>query len=216
MIKIPQLVEQLIKEQPFLEKLLDEELINIAALARKFQSEISNRLGHPVQTGAIVMAIKRMPVYPQLHKNHKKRLSENLGDIIVRSNLADFTFANSPELMSAQSKMATHVQRNEQWFYTFSRGVFESTLILSQELVPEVERIFLTEKRIWQSFDLSAITLKLKEDNTYIPGLYYQVLKSLAWENINITEVISTTNEFTLVLNEKYIEQAFGVLKRMR
>jgi hypothetical protein len=215
MIKIPDLVEQLIKERPFLEKMLEEGLINSTALARTFQPEISKRLGRPVQSGAIVMAIKRLALQPQLSPSHQQRLADNLGDLILRSNLADYTFANSSQLMTLQNQLARKIEQNEQWFYTFSRGVFESTLVLSQALIPKVEMIFASEKLIWKSFDLSAITLKLKQGNTHTPGLYYHVLKTLAWQNINIVEVISTSNEFTLILEEPFVDKAFSALKKL-
>lgn len=216
MIKIPELVEGLIKEQPFLEKMLEEGLVNITALARSFQPAISKQLGRPVQLGSIVMAIKRLPLQPQFTPSHQERLSENLGELILRSNLADYTFANSPGLMGLQNKLAKRVEQNEQFFYTFSRGVFESTLVLSQILAGEVEKIFANEKLICKSFHLSAITLKLKQGNTHMPGLYYHVLKSLAWQDINIVEVISTSNEFTLILEEPFVDKAFSALKNMR
>ena len=41
--------------------------------------------------------------------------------------------------------------------------------------------------------DLSAITMKLPEDNVKTEGVYYFILKKLAWKNITIEEVVSTT-----------------------
>ena len=60
--------------------------------------------------------------------------------------------------------------------------------------------------------NLSAITMKLPEDNTEVEGVYYFVLKKLAWKSISIEEVISTTNEFTIVVKSNLISKAFEVL----
>ena len=61
MIKISAITAQLIHQSPFIAEALEDGLINVAALARKLQPEVSKVAGKPVQTGAIVMAIQRMP-----------------------------------------------------------------------------------------------------------------------------------------------------------
>jgi hypothetical protein len=42
------------------------------------------------------------------------------------------------------------------------------------------------------------------------------MFKRLAWEDINIVEVISTTNEFTIVVEDEDIDRAFSVIQRMK
>ena len=42
------------------------------------------------------------------------------------------------------------------------------------------------------------------------------MFKRLAWEDINIAEVISTTNEFTIVIEDRDIDRAFSVIQKMK
>jgi hypothetical protein len=46
--------------------------------------------------------------------------------------------------------------------------------------------------------------------------VYYYIFQSLAWEGIVIDEVISTSNEFTIVVNENQIDLAFSVIKDLK
>ena len=39
-------------------------------------------------------------------------------------------------------------------------------------------------------------------------------MKELSWEGINLTEVISSTNEFTVVADNALIDKTFVVLKK--
>ena len=55
--------------------------------------------------------------------------------------------------------------------------------------------------------------MKLPRDNVKMTVLYYHILKKIAWNKINIIEVISTTNEFTLIVEEQDVGNAFNVLK---
>ena len=62
---------------------------------------------------------------------------------------------------------------------------------------------------------LSSITIRLSEDNVHTPGVYYMLLKQLAWETINIIEIISTTNEITVVLEKENTEMAFKAIRKL-
>ena len=46
-----------------------------------------------------------------------------------------------------------------------------------------------------------------------VPGIYYFVFQRLSWEGINIYEVISTSNEFTILVNEQQVDKAFRIIK---
>jgi len=52
--------------------------------------------------------------------------------------------------------------------------------------------------------------------NTEQPGLYYYIFKKLAWDGINILEVVSTSNEFTILLKDEDIDKAFSVIKHLK
>ena len=137
---------------------------------------------------------------------------ENIGDIIVRSNLADFAFTNSATLYEKQAILLDRVRNMKDVFCTFSQGIYETTLVVSSSIVPLVDEIFADEHKISQTQNLSSITVKLPAENAICPGVYYYIFKELAWDNINIAEVISTTNEFTVVISDDDIHRAFTIL----
>ena len=79
-----------------------------------------------------------------------------------------------------------------------------------------MQRIFKEEKALSVIENLSSITIQLPHQNVEIPGVYYYILKKLAWEGINIVEVISTTNEFTLVMKDEEVDRTFSLLMRIK
>ena len=64
--------------------------------------------------------------------------------------------------------------------------------------------------------DLASITIKLPKENLEQSGIYYFILKQLAWADISLQEIISTTNEMTIVVNEEDINQTFAILMDMK
>ena len=101
-------------------------------------------------------------------------------------------------------------------FYTFVRGVFESNLVVSSSYTQLVDTHFAGEECLFKGSNLSAITIKLPTSNSTVSGFYYYILKAIAWEGINIREVISTTNEFSIVINDEDVDRAFAVLKQLK
>jgi len=210
-------VESIVLEQPFLEEGLAKEIINYSALAEVLQDEVSKQLGKPVKTGAIMMALRRFKDRLEVSKPYYKldTLLGQLGDITLRSNLSDFTYKNSNTLIDSQAAILTKIKDKSNVFYTFTRGILESNIIISSSERISVQESFKNEECIAVKENLSAISLTLPKSNTTVAGLYYQILKRLAWQNVALYEVISTTNEFTIVVEDAYVDSAFSIIKNL-
>lgn len=209
-------VEGILHSQPFLEEALGRGIINYSALADELKTPIELQLKKTIKTGAIVMALRRYSPPKDTLLHHKlKSVLQNLGDITLRSNLIDFTVKNSPTLIEKHGSVLNSVADNPSIFYTFTRGIHESSIIISESEQQKLQLQFRNETIIGVKKDLSAISISLPAINTKITGLYYQIFKQLAWEGIAIYEVISTTNEFTILVEEPIVDQAFSVIKRL-
>lgn len=216
MITIPEVVAEIVQRSPFLEEAMQDEIINFSGLARMIQPDIEKKLMKDVKEGAIVMALKRYPLSAPVHRNERiKSFIASLGDIVVRSKLIDYTFKNSDSIDECQKKFIDEIAGDDEVFYTVSKGVSETTLVASASVRNSVKRAFHAEKLISETKDLASITIKLPKENSRISGIYYYLFKELAVKDINVIEVISTTNEITLVLYDKDVDFAFTTLKRL-
>ena len=210
-------VQDIILSSPFLEEGLSRQIINFSALAKDLNQPISEMLRKPVKDGAIMMALRRH--HQTLNLDNSARLTKvfkNLGDITVRSNLSDFTFQNSKTLIHSHSQVLEKISANHQIFYAFTRGMFESNIIISTSEKESILKAFENETQIGLQDKLSAISIYLPKGNSKIAGLYYQIFKRLAWDKITLYEVVSTTNEFTIVVEDDLVDKAFSVIKRLK
>ncbi|MGJ5642726.1 hypothetical protein [Formosa sp. S-31] len=209
-------VEEILLSQPFLEEAISRNIVNYSALASELVTPISEMLRKPVKSGAIMMALRRYSPPPDLGNSVRlKKVLNSLGDITVRSNLSNYTFKNSTTLYTSHAKVIKKLGDNPNTFYAFTRGIHESTIVISSSEQEHIERYFSGEVQIGVQNDLSAISISLPEDNTKIAGLYYQIFKRLAWEGITLYEVVSTTNEFTVLVEDQYVNKAFSAIKRL-
>lgn len=214
---ISSIVEEYIKTKPFLSSALSQGIINLTSLSRLIKPEIEHQLGKEVKNGAIVMALKRLSSELEFRVTHRVlKFVRNIGEITVRSSLNDYTFKVSETLLKSQANFMSEIESLNTVFYTSSRGVNESNIVVSNEVSDLVKTFFKNEILLEKQENLSSITVKLPKDNVNVPGIYYFIFQRLSWEGVNIYEVISTTNEFTILVNDEQVDKAFTVIKNLK
>ncbi len=211
MITINKLLEQIILRTPFLEEGLSQGIINLSALSRKIKPQIEKELLKPVSESAILMALKRL--LPDIMSNSKEMdINLKAGDITVRSGLTEFTYLKSATLIENKMQLLDEIKSSGDFFVTITQGVHETTMIVNSSLEKRLEEIFRGETLVKKIDDLAAITIRLTGDMVYLPGVHYNILKQLAWHNINIIEVVSTYTEFNIILQKKEVDTSFSIL----
>lgn len=214
---ISSVVEHYIKTKPFLLSALSQGIINLTSLARTMMPELEQELGKDIKQGAVVMSLKRLSEDLDFRVNHKiVKVLKGIGEITVRSSLTDFTYAVSDTILAKQAELITSINTNPDVFYTSSRGVNETNIVVSASMNHIVDRLFSDEKKIERNDNLASITVKLPKDNISTPGIYYYIFQRLAWEGITIIEVISTSYEFTILVQEDEVDLAFKVIKDLK
>lgn len=217
MQSISDVVEKLLSDKPYLAECLAEDLINVSSLSRKVQPEVNEILDSECGIPAIAMAIKRLDLSVQTRISAKMKLViTNLGDIIVRNDLSSYTYKNSTSLEQRKSELMFSSNLSDDKFCTITQGVFESNFVVSKAMRLEIEEKFVNEHLIASSHNLASLSVRLPKENVELPGLYYFFFKQFAWNNINVLEVISTTNEFTVVVEEALLEKAFSTIKNLK
>jgi hypothetical protein len=214
---ISSVVENYIKKKPFLQSALAQGIINLTSLSRIVKPEIESELGKDIRNGAIVMALKRLSDDLEFRATHKIiKVLKNIGEITVRSSLTDFTFLISDSILENQRLLLKEINKDKDVFYTSSRGVNELNIVVSNSLDKTVEELFQVERCTQKAENLSSITVKLPSENVTVPGIYYFIFQRLAWEGIVLYEVISTTNEFTILVDDEHVDVAFKTIKDLK
>ncbi len=214
---IQEAVTAIINKTPFIEEALYDKLINVSSLARVIKTEVEKLLRKEIKEGAIMMAINRLSPSSVLKvRKNIKKIALSSGDFIMRSDLCDYTYKNTPTLVSKITKLLNDIGNDSDNFFTISQGVFETSIVVSKKLESKIESIFKDEEVLWSATNLASLTIKLPKTNIEQSGIYYFILKQLAWANIPVQEVISTTHEITIVVKETDIKQTFSILMDMK
>ncbi|HEV2339518.1 MAG TPA: hypothetical protein VGT05_01990 [Patescibacteria group bacterium] len=214
MITVPEATKKIVERSRYLTEAMSKNLINYSSLARYIKPELEKMLLKPVSDAAILMALKRLEKEFQ-PKFVPLKIFSGAPEMIVRSNLVEFTMNNSAELRKNYQKLLNIYAGEQKYFFTLTEGVFETTIIVSKDLQQNIEHVLNGEQNISTITHLSAITIRLPKENISTPGVYYFFLKSLAWEGINIVEIVSTQTEVSIIFAEKDVNRAFAIVQTL-
>lgn len=211
---ISQTVEEIIQRSPFLGEAIAEGVANNAQIARKIQPEVEKRLFEKVSEASIAMALHRMGKKFN-RAPYSEKLIKQMNDITVRSNLVELVYPNSIELASLLAAVSQSAKNRKDTFLNFSRGLHEALLIIDAESEKQLTPLLKKEKSVRRLDHLSALTMRMPEESLAVPGMYYPILKAIAAEGISFVEVMSVRTEFSLIFEDKDVDRAFSVLKRI-
>lgn len=215
MVTAAHLVENIVERKPFLEEALARGIINYAALAEILLPEIEKELKQKVKPSAVMMALRRLS--EKLEKEHVEGLQIKFKetDLTIKSDLFEITVLKSQTIINTIKKLYDLVDFSKGDFLTMTQGIYEITIISNKKYKERIQRIFATEKIIKTMDRLSSLTLKIPLEAVETVGFFYIITKALNWENICITEIVSTLTELTFIIKEDDVSRAFNTMKQL-
>lgn len=210
---VSHVVENIIRESPFFSEVIAEGVANNAKIARRIKPEVEKRLLEEVSEASISMALHRLSGELR-QRSLGMEFLKHIDDITVRSNLVEFIFRNSADLSSAVESVFHASRKNPGAFVNISRGLHDTLLIVNESFEASLAGVLKKEKYMRRA-GLSAITMRLPKQSLNVPGLYYPILKAIAWAGISFVEVMSVDTEFSIIFEDKDVDRAFSVIKKI-
>jgi hypothetical protein len=206
-------VQNIIQETPLLAEVISEGIGNNAAIARQIHQEVERRALEKVSLQAITMALHRL-LEMKKHTPFGFRFLKKITDLVVRSDLALFFVHNA----SLDGKLFDHLSAFERRYpgdiQGVTRGLAETLIIVRGESFTTM-RSNLGDAVVRTQRHVSSITMNLPAASMQVPGMYYPILKTLAWEGINIVELVSAGVELTIFIEDKNVERTLSMLRKI-
>jgi hypothetical protein len=204
MITVPTATKTIIQRSRYLSEALSKNLINYSSLARYIKPELETMLGKKISNASVLMAIQRTSKDFR-PKYSSENIFHNPPSLTIHSNLFLMTYSGSQ----------INLAKNAGDFILVTHGINETTLIAGEKLKRRIHKNFEKELIKKQIDNLATITIELPKQATENPSAYYFFLKSLAWEGINVVQIFTTTEELTLIVTEKDLKNALGIIQSL-
>tara|TARA_Y100000310_G_scaffold166653_2_gene166343 strand:- start:1634 stop:2296 length:663 start_codon:yes stop_codon:yes gene_type:complete len=212
MVTVSHIVKKLVSDKPFLEEALRAKIISYGNLAERFQPIIERELNKEIKFSAIIMALRR----------YSDELSDKLtttpdfkfeGELIMKTNITDFTVIKTPELIKKLNSTHKLVNFERGDTLNFIIGNNEVSIIINEKHEGKLINFLKDEKVLYKEKGLVALSIIFtSKDFINTPGVIFTVIRKMAWDNINIYEIVSTMTELTFILNKKDSMKAYNSL----
>ncbi|MFA6687952.1 MAG: hypothetical protein ACOX6K_01970 [Sphaerochaetaceae bacterium] len=205
-------VKRIIDKTPFLHEILIQGILSCSNYAESIHSQVEKAYGKPVKISAIVMAIRRYAEDLRQRDNSQRRYNVQY-EIVMKTNIFDVNLVRRDSFIMKLATLYQNVSTEKGDFLNVTMGNHEVSVAVSEKYRSLIEELVQGEEILNRMEDLVALTLIFSGEFLQTPGIVYEAVRKLAWEEINMIEVMSTMNELTFVIRRGDSMKAFSVLQ---
>ena len=205
-------VKRIIDRTPFLYEMLIQGILSYSNYAESIHASVEEMHGREVKSSAIVMAIRRY-AEDLRNKDTEQKAYDIHYEIVMKTNIFDINLVRCDTIMTKLGRLYDAVSPTKGDFLNITLGSHEVSLSVSEKYKHLVDELLVGEQVLHSMSDLVALSLVFSGDFMSTPGIVYEAVRKLAWEEINVNEIISTMNELTFVIRREDSMKAFTVLQ---
>jgi aspartokinase len=213
MVTISNVVQKLVDERVYIQESMDKDIISYAALAKQILPQVEEELGKKVRKHAIEMALRRYK--DQLKQKITKVSFDYSSDIIMKTKICDIAVVRSPTLLVKLKKLYDIFDFEKGDILNIIQGSSEVSIVTNERYKKKLLDILKDEKILIQEDDLISLTMTFSKEFFYTPGVIFNIIRNVAWENINIYEIVSTNTELTFILHKKDAMKGYKALEKL-
>lgn len=197
---ISSVVKGLIERNPFLLEAMARGILSYGNLASELAPQVASRLEKPVKESAVVMALRRYG--EEVARLAKLGTESGIScQIVMKTNICDFNVVKRSELLDRLQDLYSIVHLGRGDFLNISIGNDEISIVISDKYADQVAQFLAEETLLGHKTGLVSLTLLFEDGFIETPGMVYQAVRRLAWERINVYEIVSTMTELTVVVD---------------
>jgi aspartokinase len=213
MVTVSHVVQKLVNEKVFLQEAMNNGIISYGSLAKQLKQEIEEELGKEVKHHAIVMALRRYE--EKIKEVHKPIVFDYSSELILKTEICDISVRRSPTLFEKLKKLYDIVNFENGDLLNIIHGRCEVSVVTNERYKEKTLNFLKDEKIINVEKNLVCLTLTFPQDYFRTPGVIFNIVRNLAWENINIFEIISTNTELTFIISKDDAIKGYKTLEKM-
>lgn len=132
----------------------------------------------------------------------------------IKTDICYVVMEESPNLLSKIQSLYPIIDFKKGGLINIIQGNFEVAIITNQKYKEELLDQLHEEKVLDSIDDLVSISLTYNKDFLYTPGILYDITRFLAWENINVIDLILTKMELSIIVGKKDLMRCYQTLSR--
>jgi len=213
MVTISHVVQDILNKHVFLQEAVNHGIVSYNKLAADIKPEIEQELGKKVKNNAVVMALRRYS--DKLEKKQQKPAFDYFRETLLKTDICYIVVEESSTSLDKIQALYNEVDFKRGGILNVIQGNYEMGIITNQRSKDTLLDLLSDEKILNVIEDLVAISLTYSKDFMFVPGILYNVLRFLTWENINIVGIIMTQKELSLIVSRIDAMNCYNTLERL-
>jgi len=147
------------------------------------------------------MALRR---YAEKLEMKKDQVSFNyFRETLIKTDICYIVVEESSTSLGKIQTLSDEIDVKRGGIFNIAQGNYELGVITNQRYKEKLLDLLSDEKILKVVENLVVISLTYSKDFLFTPGVLYNVLRFLAWENINIVGTILTLKELNLIIQRE-------------
>lgn len=214
MIPISHMVNKLVDERIYLHEAMSNGIASYGSVAKHLKPLIEKELGREVDHFAIVTALRR----------HAQKLTKRFNgvsfntkysEVNLKTHIIDINAIKSPELFDKLKRFYDLIDFDKGDILHVIYGRTHVAVVTNERYKDQILNLLQNQKIKKIEENLVALSFTVGKERIEEPGVLFKITRSLAWENINVIEIISVDLEVTFIIDKKDATKGFDALERL-
>jgi len=199
-VTVSHVVQNVLQRQVLIQEAINNKIVSYNKLAKYLKPKIEAELDKPVKNSAVIMAIRR---------NSDKMISSCMEPSscpsieTIKTDIFEAVVEESSTILDKINNLYPKIDFKKGGILNIVHGNYEVTIITNNKYKEELMDLLYDEKILCTIDNLVSISLSYSKDFLLTPGVLYDLSRCLAWDNINVTDIILTKTEVTLIMNKE-------------
>ena len=200
MVTISHVVTKLVDERIYLHEALSKRIASYGSVAKYLKPDIEKELGKEVEHFAIVTALRR----------YADKLTTRFNDVVfdtshsevnLKTHIIDINVLKTQDLFDKLKRFYDLIDFQKGDILHIIYGRTQVAIVTNERYKDRILKLLQNQhiKKIQEN--LVALSFTVGKERIEKPGVLFKITRSLAWENINVIEIISVDLDIAFILS---------------
>jgi aspartokinase len=214
MVTISHIVNKCVDERIYLHEAISKGIASYGSVAKHLKPEIEKELGKDIDHFAIVTALRRYAEKITTRFNELKFNSKS-SEVNLKTHIIDINVLKTQELFDKLKRFYDLINFEKGDILHVIYGRTHVAIITNERYKNQILKLLQNHKIKRSEENLVALSFTVGKERIEEPGVLFKLTRSLAWEDINVIEIISVDNDITFIIKRNDANKGYNVLERL-
>jgi len=214
MATISHIVNRLVTEKIYLHEAISKGIASYGSVAKQLKPEIEKEIRREVDHSAIVTALRRYAKKINI-KFKDVKFDSRYSEVNLKTHIIDINVLKTQELFDKLKRFYDLINFEKGDILHIIYGRTHVAIVTNERYKERILNLLQNQKINKIEEDLVALSFTVGKERIDKPGVLFHITRNLAWENINIIEIISIDVDVTFIVEKKDAVKGFNALERL-